>query len=777
MPENIYYSISTNFGIQKQINCLLNGTGFDLWEIAVGDSSGNLYEPGADQNSLKNETWRGKITNCTQDGNKYYCTTVIPADAGGFTIREAGIFDQSGNLLLISKFPETIKQSPESGTVKELTIRIEVLFINEDIKTLIINPNINTASTDFVSNYVETVLQNYLPLNEKGEPNGYAPLDENSKIPEQFLSENTAGKNIGDVFWTMRLDGEDDGINGAYDCQEVEFSRDDFEGAQNPYDLIIAEKLPAVTYEEYQTIKDNNNGNCGFFGVDTDNQKFKTPIYDKISFEAGSINDIGKYIQDQIVNIVGQVQIGGTGSKPIALQNFSGAFVSGGAHGSTMTRSESGHDMPYQLKIDASQTVKTGDRVKGRTVTLRAMVQLAAQGQDISIAQYTQQLQDLTVTKLDEIEVQGDAEVNRILEVGIQTIQSLDVPEELPLLSYFYSDKLINNPIYHNSQGQWLEKADAPQAYNYLVEQWNSGTDANTTAADITLYYRNTPDGFKITGTAEECLKVEQIYAGNACYYQLDIVNERFKVRQKPINEQTLANDIINDDKKYLYYKLGNVVQNAQLVNVARMEAKYSAMLANNNLTLRVPEDFPTLQEALDYSGRTTASGVTIIGAGKDSDPVIIPAGQKIFIPPGNKVELQNFRFLPDASEHAAYSGIIHTESGTLYIKNSRIEIIASSAVAASVRIIASFGGRIDISESVISTSSTNSNIVLASAHQEGFMGIWNSTLSRTSSSLPALLVDTGSTIQISGNSITGSFSPALNSSGNSLSQIMGSNP
>lgn len=53
--------------------------------------------------------------------------------------------------------------------------------------------------------------------------------------------------------------------------------------------------LPTVTYEQYQTELTNNNGNCGFFGLDTDNKKVKLPTLQKIYIEGG-IENIGSYI-------------------------------------------------------------------------------------------------------------------------------------------------------------------------------------------------------------------------------------------------------------------------------------------------------------------------------------------------------------------------------------------------------------------------------------------------------------------------------------------------
>ena len=128
-----FYSIVTDYGSQKQLNSIKNGTPFDVQEIALGDSGGSYYNPSPSQTALRKEVWRGIIQKCEWDGNRFYCLTTVPAEVGGFVVREAGIYDCDGNLLVISKFPETTKQDPSSGTVKELTIRIEIQLSNIEL--------------------------------------------------------------------------------------------------------------------------------------------------------------------------------------------------------------------------------------------------------------------------------------------------------------------------------------------------------------------------------------------------------------------------------------------------------------------------------------------------------------------------------------------------------------------------------------------------------------------------------------------------------------------
>ena len=121
-----FYSLVTDYGAEKQLRCITEGLPFEVTHIALGDGNGRYYEPSTTQTKLVHEVWRGNVEKCEWTEERFYCVTTVPAEIGGFEVREAGVFDAENNLLVVSKFPETTKQAPESGTVKQLTIRIEL---------------------------------------------------------------------------------------------------------------------------------------------------------------------------------------------------------------------------------------------------------------------------------------------------------------------------------------------------------------------------------------------------------------------------------------------------------------------------------------------------------------------------------------------------------------------------------------------------------------------------------------------------------------------------
>ena len=180
MAEQEFYPILTKAGKEKEMACLDGQTEFDIWEIAVGDGNGSLYEPDENQTSLKNECWRGLVAKCENEDDTRYAIVHIPADIGGFTIREIGAFDKSGNLLIVAKCAETVKRLPETGDIKQLSIRLDLSVINELVLPFLIDPSINTATVEYCDKH-------YQNLNQKAQPEGYAPLDDDALLPVLHL--------------------------------------------------------------------------------------------------------------------------------------------------------------------------------------------------------------------------------------------------------------------------------------------------------------------------------------------------------------------------------------------------------------------------------------------------------------------------------------------------------------------------------------------------------------------------------------------------------------
>lgn len=150
-----FYIIVTNAGLAKIAEATANQTTVKLTEMAVGDSNGNYYEPQASQTMLKNEKWRGAINKLEIDSSnsqQVIVQSLIPADIGGFTIREVGVFDESGILIAVGKFPETEKVLASQGASRELYLQVILKVSNKSSIVLQVDPNLVMVTQSYVDN-------------------------------------------------------------------------------------------------------------------------------------------------------------------------------------------------------------------------------------------------------------------------------------------------------------------------------------------------------------------------------------------------------------------------------------------------------------------------------------------------------------------------------------------------------------------------------------------------------------------------------------------------
>mgnify|MGYP003109953465 CR=1 FL=1 len=155
-----YYTIFTNIGVAKMANALALGQSVVLTQFAVGDGGiDGDYNPTAAQTSLKNETYRAAVNAISVDPNNpswLVVEAVIPANQGGWYVREAGLFDQDGDMIAIIRYPETFKPVLESGVGKDLYLRVILEHSNTELVELKIDPAIVLATRQFVVDSIDS---------------------------------------------------------------------------------------------------------------------------------------------------------------------------------------------------------------------------------------------------------------------------------------------------------------------------------------------------------------------------------------------------------------------------------------------------------------------------------------------------------------------------------------------------------------------------------------------------------------------------------------------
>lgn len=153
-----YYTLLTNAGLAYETACKANGVPIKLTKMSVGDGNGAVYNPDATASALKREVWRGDINALLQDSNNpnwLVAELNIPDDVGGWYVREAAIWTDTGVLYAIIKYPESYKPVlATSGAGKEFYIRAIFQTSNASSVTLVIDENVVKATRAWVTDYV-----------------------------------------------------------------------------------------------------------------------------------------------------------------------------------------------------------------------------------------------------------------------------------------------------------------------------------------------------------------------------------------------------------------------------------------------------------------------------------------------------------------------------------------------------------------------------------------------------------------------------------------------
>ena len=157
-----YYTILTNAGIAYENDRKVKGLPIKLARMSVGDGNGAVYNPDATATALKREVWRGDINSILQDIDNpswLVLELTLPDDVGGFYVREAGVWTDTGVLYAILKYPESYKPIlGSSGSGKEFYLKAIFQTSNAANVVLQVDETIVKATRTWVIDYVKQEL-------------------------------------------------------------------------------------------------------------------------------------------------------------------------------------------------------------------------------------------------------------------------------------------------------------------------------------------------------------------------------------------------------------------------------------------------------------------------------------------------------------------------------------------------------------------------------------------------------------------------------------------
>ncbi|EAP4107080.1 phage tail protein [Salmonella enterica] len=154
-----FKTIITDYGKQRLIAAMSpGGTKLTLTQMAVGDGGGNPTNPDTTSTALVNEVWRAAVNSVTVDkthSNIIIVELLIPAEVGGFWVREAGIYDEFNKLVAICSLPASEKPLLEQGSGRAQTVRMTLIVSDTSIVNITIDSTTIMATNEYVDNSLE----------------------------------------------------------------------------------------------------------------------------------------------------------------------------------------------------------------------------------------------------------------------------------------------------------------------------------------------------------------------------------------------------------------------------------------------------------------------------------------------------------------------------------------------------------------------------------------------------------------------------------------------
>lgn len=160
-----YKTLVTSVGKTKIAAAILGGDAVNIVWAAVGDGGGAHYMPTAAMTELRREVWRGGIAGKRinqQSAGMVDVKLLLPADVGGFTVREAGLLDADGDLIAVCNVPDTEKTSASDGTAGTLTVIMHIALTDADSVVFHIDPKLDVMTAEDVDAAVRTAIKKVL---------------------------------------------------------------------------------------------------------------------------------------------------------------------------------------------------------------------------------------------------------------------------------------------------------------------------------------------------------------------------------------------------------------------------------------------------------------------------------------------------------------------------------------------------------------------------------------------------------------------------------------
>ncbi|HGE6480451.1 TPA: phage tail protein [Klebsiella variicola] len=148
-----FSAILTAQGAERLAAAAVKGIPLGITHMAVGDGGGVLPVPSPDQTALMNEQYRAPLNRLViadQAANVIRAEMIMPPQAGGFWIREAALFDETGTCLAVANLPESYKPLLAEGSGRFQVINIWLMVSQTADVQMIADPSVILATVEEV---------------------------------------------------------------------------------------------------------------------------------------------------------------------------------------------------------------------------------------------------------------------------------------------------------------------------------------------------------------------------------------------------------------------------------------------------------------------------------------------------------------------------------------------------------------------------------------------------------------------------------------------------
>ena len=148
-----FFAILTKVGMAKQANADALGVAWTFAQMGVGDANGTDPVPNVTQTQLINERRRRPLNQVRVDPNNaavIIAEQIIPADEGGWWIREIGLYDADGDLVAVANCAPSFKPVLSQGSGRTQVVRMNFIVASTGNITLKIDPAVVLATREYV---------------------------------------------------------------------------------------------------------------------------------------------------------------------------------------------------------------------------------------------------------------------------------------------------------------------------------------------------------------------------------------------------------------------------------------------------------------------------------------------------------------------------------------------------------------------------------------------------------------------------------------------------